>query len=450
MFRHAGRRLAILNAVVVILLIAGIGTLTYFTLRRNLEREVDRSLEERVAAASSGSLSVEVFGTVAPIAAAEAEDDEGEESEEEDEEEEHEDREIVSSGDTILLLIAPTGEIIQNPRGIDLPDVPVTPGFEAALDGSTDLRSFTLSDGERMRVMSAPVYRDGEIAGVIQALRSLNEYEDQLEIVRNMTLLGVGLGVLVAAPAGYYLSRRAMVPINAAFERQRAFVADASHELRTPLTLIRANAEYARRRPERPVSDALPSIDGIIREVDRMAALVDDLLTLARLDAGRLELSLKTENLASIAEAAMESMRPLADERGVQLTVEKGDDASAQVDGSRMEQVVRILLDNSIRHTPQGGEVTARVFRSGGASLVEVRDTGAGIDSRALPQVFERFSRQDDARGRAGGAGLGLSIARGLVEQHGGTIEISSKLGEGTVVTVRLPAGQDESPSVEP
>jgi signal transduction histidine kinase len=443
-FKHVGRRLALLNTIIVIVLVAAIGVLTYGALRRSLVNEVDRALEERLTVALSG---VSESGDVRAVPTVEPEDDdedgedeEDEEDEDHDEDEHDEDREIVSSGDTILIRIDRDGQVVENPRDITLPDVPVEAGVEHALGGEMDVRSVTLPDGERMRVMTAPVVDDGQVIGAVQALRSLGEHEEQLEIVRNMTLLGVGLGIIVAGPAGFFLSRQAMAPINAAFGRQRAFVADASHELRTPLTLIRANAELIRRKPERSVADVLPSLDSIVREVDGMAQLVNDLLTLARLDAGKLELALAEQDLADVVGPALESMRPLAEDGEVTLRLEADRDVMAVVDRARIQQVVRILLDNAIRHTPPGGEVTVSVAASGSWRTIEVRDTGSGIAPEELPYIFERFSRQDRARGRdAGGAGLGLAIARGLIEQHGGLAEIHSSPGEGTRVVLRLP-----------
>ncbi|MEZ4522138.1 MAG: HAMP domain-containing sensor histidine kinase [Thermomicrobiales bacterium] len=441
MFRHVGRRLAILNTIIVIVLIAAIGILTYGVLRRSLQQEVDQGLEERLATALSGSLSQESSGPAVRVTSDDGEGDDDHEEDDEHEDDDHdEDREIVSSGDTILIRVDDDGQIVENPRGIDLPGVPIDPGVAEALAGETDVRSVTLSDGDRMRVMTAPIFEDGEVVGAIQALRSLGEHEDQLELVRNMTVLGVVLGFIVAGPAGYFLSRRAMIPINAAFGRQRAFVADASHELRTPLTLIRANAEYARRKPDQTVSDVMPSLDNIVREVDGMSKLVSDLLMLARLDAGKLELDRSRRDLGEIAESVVESMRPLADSKEVELLLDIQPNVTAEVDRPRIEQVIRILLDNAIRHTSAGGEVEVGISARGSAREIEVRDTGAGIDPDELPLVFERFSRLDSGRAREhGGTGLGLAIARGLVEQHGGDISIDSRLGEGTVVTVRIP-----------
>jgi signal transduction histidine kinase len=436
MFMHVGRKLAILNTAIVIVLIAIIGALTYGVLRRSLQQEVDRALEERLSIALAGSLGSAGAGPTVGVAP-----DDGEGHEENDAEDAvAEDREIVSSGDTILLFIDPNGDIVGNPRGITLSDIPVSSGLDIALLGRVDVRSVTLSDGEHMRVMTTPAIEDGEIIGAIQALRSLDEHQDQLQIVRNMTLLGIALGVIIAGPAGYFLSRRAMVPINAAFGRQRAFVADASHELRTPLTLIRAHAEYAARRPNRKISEIQPSLNSIVTEVDRVSAMVTDLLTLARLDAGRLSLDLSIQDLVVLVASAIESMQPLSEQSGVSLESDGDGAVLAEVDPVRIEQVVRILLDNALRHTPSGGAVVISVANEDSWRTITVSDTGSGISVDQLPHVFERFSRQDAARDREhGGAGLGLAIAKGLVEEHGGAISITSQPDAGTTVTVRLP-----------
>ena len=447
MFRHVGRKLAVLNTLIVIVLIVFIGLLTYVALRRNLRQEIDRALEDRISTASAITVGAGESEILVPVAfnddeeEDEDDDEEDDDDDEDDEDEEHrEDREIVSSGDTVLLLTDREGRIVGNPRDINLGDIPVMAGVERALAGESDVRSVELSDGAHMRVMTVPLFEDGQITGTIQALRSLDEHEEQLEIVRNMTVLGVGLGIVVAGPVGYFLSRRAMVPINAAFQRQRAFVADASHELRTPLTLIRAHAEYAGRWPERSVAEIQPSLDSIIGEVDQVSTMVTDLLTLARLDAGKLELELALHKLADVAQTAIASMQPMAGQAEISLVARLDREVVAEVDSARIAQVIRILLDNSLRHTPPGGEIVVEITQAGRWGQITVEDTGSGIAADELPHVFERFSRQDADRAREhGGAGLGLAIAKALVEEHSGAISIASEPGEGTIVTVRLP-----------
>jgi signal transduction histidine kinase len=235
------------------------------------------------------------------------------------------------------------------------------------------------------------------------------------------------------------LARRAMRPIDAAFARQRAFVADASHELRAPLTLIRANAELVQRLP-----DASPAVQeetaAILTEIDGMARLVDDLLLLARLDADALALERAPLDLVELVRAATATMEERARTAGLSLTIEAEPPVRADADASRVRQVVRILLDNAIAYTPRGGTVTVTVGRHGQAATVHVADTGVGIAPDDQARIFDRFYRADRARTRAtGGTGLGLAIARALVEAHGGRIAVESAPGRGTAVWFALP-----------
>jgi signal transduction histidine kinase len=442
MFTRVGRQLAILNTIVVVAVILLVGVAISFALQRSLNREVDQSLRDRIAAAQSTPTSLNnTDGTVELVGFSQSEDEDDEEDEEEEHEEDDEDREIVASGDTVLLIVDETGMIVDNPRGVDLHDLPVEAGIEAAMEGEVDTRSVTLGDGEDVRVMTAPIVEDGQTTGAVQAIRSLGEHEEQLEIVRRMTILGIGLGLLVAAPAGYYLSRRAMVPINQAFDRQRAFAADASHELRTPLTLIRANAEFALTEPGAVDPEVHNSLENILQEVDRTDRQVDDLLLLARLDARELPFDMRGEDPSIVVAGAVESMRPAANVKQIDLVVESMTGLHANLDADRFQQVIRIVLDNAIKHTEPGGRVGVHVSSDGADVVVRVEDTGPGIPEQDLPHVFERYYRVDKSRSRAaGGAGLGLSIARQIIDAHAGQISIASAPGQGTTVTIRVPA----------
>lgn len=294
----------------------------------------------------------------------------------------------------------------------------------------------SLHESGKVRVLTEPRVEDGQVIGAVQAVRSLEEHDRELALVGWMTLLGVALGALVAVPAGLYLARRAMVPIDAMFQRQRAFVADASHELRTPLTLIRANAELVLLDPERLPTDSLTNI---LTEVDRTDRLIDDLLLLARVEAGQLDLLGDRHRAGQLVADAAESMRPLFDSQGTRLTVTAESSAEVIGDGDRIQQVVRSLLDNALKHTG-GGQVDVTVGRDDRWTTVTVRDTGSGIPPDALPHIFDRFYRVDSARSRsAGGTGLGLPIAKAIIEAHGGTISIGSEPDHGTLVTFRLP-----------
>jgi len=225
--------------------------------------------------------------------------------------------------------------------------------------------------------------------------------------------------------------------IEQAYRAEQRFVADASHELRAPLTAIQANLELLERQPDMPPAERREAIAEACREARRLTQLVADLLALARADAGlplrRWPVELDRVLLDALAEASR-----LA--RGQRLEIGRLEPAQLSGDPDRLKQLVLILLDNAIKYTPEGGQVTLELRRNGMSAEILVRDTGIGIAAEDLPHVFERFYRADPARGRdPGGTGLGLPIARSIAEQHGGQITLSSRPGEGTTARVRLP-----------
>ncbi|HEX5166189.1 MAG TPA: HAMP domain-containing sensor histidine kinase [Thermomicrobiales bacterium] len=432
MFRGVARRLAILNALTVIIVIALAGGITWLALRTALDDEVDNALRDRIGTYIANPALFEHASVTATPTTAE----EGDEEHHGDDDDDEHDREVVGSGDTLLFVVDRSGDVTFNSRGVDLEDLPVEDAIERALAGRRDSRSVTLDESGKVRVLTVPLREGGQITGAVQALRSLEEHDRELALVGWMTLLGITLGALIAVPAGLYLSRRAMIPIDDAFGRQRSFVADASHELRTPLTLIRANAELSLLDPGRPLNESLANI---LTEVDRTDRLVDDLLLLARVDAGRLELHSERHRLGSLVADAAESMRPLFEDQQTRLTVATDTPVDVWADGDRIQQVVRSLLDNALKHT-SGGQVDVSAGSEGRWAVVTIRDTGSGIPSEALPHIFDRFYRIDTARSRAaGGTGLGLSIAKAIVEAHGGEISITSEPDRGTTVMFRLP-----------
>jgi signal transduction histidine kinase len=443
MFASIGRRLALLNAIVVVAIIALTGAATFLLLRQSLEREADSVLAERARDAATAWANL--FAAPAPaadLAVAGRPDEESRESrhedENEDEEEDHEARELLESGDTLLFAVDDQGRLLANARGIPIPGLPDAAGVRAALAGSVDSRTFRTRD-EPIRVYTMPVRADGQVIGAIQAARSDREHQDELGMVGLMTLVGLGLGAVVAVPAGLFLAARAMRPIDLAFARQRAFVADASHELRTPLTLIRATTEYVQRLPE--ASPAIrEELGAVLDEIDATGRMVDDLLVLARIDSDELPLRRQPTDLGDLVRETTAAVAPLAKATGLSLTVAAQQGLLADVDPDRIRQVGRILLDNAIAYTPQDGAVWVSVDRHASQARISVSDTGIGIAAADQERVFDRYFRADRARSRAtGGTGLGLAIARALVQAHGGEIGLESEPGRGTTVWFTVP-----------
>lgn len=226
--------------------------------------------------------------------------------------------------------------------------------------------------------------------------------------------------------------------LQASFDRQIRFTADASHELRTPVSVVLAQTELAlaRRRSADEYEEALAACQ---RAAKRMESLVDGLMTLARIDAGQLEIGCERVDLRQIVENSVALLKPLADQKQVRLTC---DLQSVEVAGDtpRLGQVVSNLLGNAIAYSHEGCEVSLRLAAERGEAVLSVTDTGIGIDAADLPHVFERFYRADKSRsGASGGVGLGLAICQEIVSSHGGTIAVVSKLGKGATFTVRLP-----------
>ena len=446
MFASVGRRLALLNAAVVVAVIALVGIITFSLLRQSLDREADRALAERAAVAHASWSDLFTSGrpTATPQPVAGDDDRENDElareGEADDDGEDDEAHELVESGDTLLFAVDANGRLLANARGLAVPGLPDPAGVAAALAGRVDARGIQIA-GETIRVYTTPARSDDRIVGAVQAARSDREHQAELRLVGVMSLAGVGLGAIVAVPVGLFLAHRAMRPIDAAFARQRAFVADASHELRTPLTLIRATTELVQRLP-----DASPAVreelGGVLEEVDATDRLVGDLLLLARLDSDELPLRRDTLDLGAVIRAAAAPFTPLAEAAGLNLTIETVPGIMVDADADRIRQVVRILLDNAISYTPSGGAIRVVTERRGSRAVVAVSDTGAGIPPAEQAHVFDRFYRADRARSRGtGGAGLGLAIARALVLAHHGEIGLESR-GRGTTVWFALPLAQ--------
>jgi two-component system sensor histidine kinase BaeS len=218
-------------------------------------------------------------------------------------------------------------------------------------------------------------------------------------------------------------------------EQRRRLLADVSHELRTPLAVIQGNIEA--------ILDGVHEADdahlgAILDETHVLARLVDDLRTVALSEGGNLPLHHEPTDLAILAAESVASFQAAAETAGVRLDVHVDDDIPLlDIDPVRIREVLSNLVANALRHTPSGGSIGVNATSAAGGESVEivVRDTGTGIDPALLPHVFDRFAKAADSRG----SGLGLAIARGLVEAHGGSIEVESSVGTGTIFRIRLP-----------
>jgi two-component system OmpR family sensor kinase len=360
----------------------------------------------------------------------------------------------------------------------------------AALAGRSMLVTVTLgAESEPYRALIAPVRRLGQVH-VLAVAEPLAPIEDSVERVVALLLITVPAGLLAAALGGWWLARKALLPVrrmtskaekigidhlseriavpragdelahlavtlNAMLDRlehgvaeQQRFVAHASHELRTPLAVMRAELDVNLRSDVSDPSRAV--LESTREEVDRMSRIVENLLTLANADEGQLQLLIRPLDLREEAEAAVRSLAPAAAAKGLDLRV-GGDpvDGGDALDGGpvivdadthRVHQVLVNFIENAIKYTPAGGEVRVSAWRDGDEAGVTVSDTGPGIPADARAQVFERFYRVDGARRRtSGGSGLGLAICREIAEAHDGRVWVESEEGHGSAFSLGLP-----------
>ena len=286
---------------------------------------------------------------------------------------------------------------------------------------------------------------DGDLIGIVQVGIPIQGQITALQDLATLLLLLGVLTLLGAAVGGIILSRRALAPARLAFERQQAFIGDAGHELRTPLTLMRADAEVLLRGRDRLDPDDAALLEDIVAEASHMSALATSMLTLARLDAGAQQMERDVVDLSAVAADVVQRAEALAAEKQVTLALEAPEKLLVLGDRGQLDQAALILLDNAIKYNQLGGSVTLRAYRSGPRACLEVRDTGIGIPAEHLGRLGERFYRVDKARSReAGGAGLGLAIARRIAAAHDSTLTFASTPGEGTTATLALPIATEK------
>jgi two-component system phosphate regulon sensor histidine kinase PhoR len=224
---------------------------------------------------------------------------------------------------------------------------------------------------------------------------------------------------------------------------RRDFVANVSHELRTPLTAIRGFAETLR-GSEVSAEQRRQYLDVILRHADRLTALIEDLLELSRIEGGTRELALEPIDAAALARGLIQDLKPRLDAKRLHAEVRAEPAPRALGDRRALEQILLNLLDNAIKYSEPGGRIEIFVSGSAAGVRVDVSDTGIGIPEADRARIFERFYRVEKARSRdLGGTGLGLAIVKHLVQSHDGEVFVSSREGQGSTFSVRLPAAPD-------
>jgi heavy metal sensor kinase len=451
-------RFTIWYLLVLIVLLSALGAGVYLYLSRSLYRNLDDSLELRSTQLRSIPAILESIR-------------QGEFEEE--------------LGEIVILYFYSGGQLAEvSPRGIS---IPLSQEFVSqAIAGTSLFATIQTEEGERLRLLAVPINLSilGPPPGIQPAAlviaRSTKQIDQALAGLVRTLIIAVPLALALAAGGGIFLARRALKPVDKiartareigegdlsqrinvntkdelgrlaatlnemigrlekAFQRQKQFTSDASHELRTPLAVIEAESTLALQK-ERPPGDYQQSLETISQESRQMSSLIDQLLTLARADAGKEQWNFTEVNLGKLISNLTTDVEVLCQEKGLSFQLGQPHDLVVKGDEARLRELFMNLLDNAIRYTPALGTVSISLRREEQMAVIAITDTGIGIPAEDIPFIFERFYRVDKSRSRAeGGSGLGLAICQHIAEVHGGKIEVESQMGTGSTFSVWLP-----------
>jgi signal transduction histidine kinase len=332
--------------------------------------------------------------------------------------------------DTHMKLVGGSG----GPFGAHLPDPAAA--ATAMLDRAPRFSTRGAGDDQRYLFYSLPALSHGRLVGLVQTGVSERSYDQTLDALLQSLVLVSGLALAAAGGITWLVVHHAMRPIRDALRRQRDFVADAAHELRAPLAVLRVAAEVGVVPGSQ--EDHQEAMEQVLLQGNHLARLVADLALLARVDSGAGSVEQRPVDLAHQVLEVASGMELLAEDRGIKLTCTIAEGMCVRGDAQRLHQLIMILLDNALKHTPAGGWIAVELARQGHHVRLQVRDSGPGIDPHDLPHLFERFYRADRARSGEG-TGLGLAIADWIVAAHGGQLHAANSPGGGAVFTVLLP-----------
>jgi heavy metal sensor kinase len=451
-------RFTIWYLLVLAILLAALSAGVYFYLSRSLYGNLDSSLELRSAQLQSLP---EILESI----------NQGEFEQE--------------LGEIVILCFYSGGQLVEvSPRGTSI-SVP-SEAVSQAIAGTSSFATIQTAQGEGLRLLAVPMIISvpGPPPGIQPAALIVAHTTKQIDqaragLVRTLGTAGP-LALAFAAVGGIFLARRALEPVDKisqtaqeieendlsrrinvntkdelgrlaatlnemigrlerAFQRQKQFTSDASHELRAPLAVIEAESTLALQK-ERPSGDYRQSLETISQESRQMSSLIDQLLTLARADAGKEQWNFAEVDLGELIVNLSSDVEVLCQEKGLRFQLGRTENLVVKGDEARLRELFMNLLNNAVRYTPGPGAVSVSARGEGQMAVVAIADTGIGIPAEEIPLIFERFYRVDKARLRTeGGTGLGLAISKHIAEAHGGRIEVESQVGVGSTFSVWLP-----------
>ena len=305
--------------------------------------------------------------------------------------------------------------------------------------------------GEIFRTHTASVFirNNGQVGppslvGFVRASQSSAEIEAAEEELFWILIIGGMLTLILIGLGGFWLTKKAIQPIEASFLQLKQFTADASHELRSPLTAIKASVDLMRNHPERVHPKDAKKLEAIAGATLQMNQTLQDLLFLARADADPAvpvsDRQLTPISLNQILQNSFVLLEPLANDKQIVFQSKFRDDIKIMGDTAQLSRLFSNLLENALQYTPEEGRVSLDLYKQNRMAVISVRDTGIGIAPDQISKVFDRFWRANKARTRReGGTGLGLAISQAIAKRHGGKISVTSELNIGTCFLVRIP-----------
>ena len=391
-----------------------------------------------------------------------------------------------------ITLLNPNGETICRSTNLGDNQLPFNPEIHlAAYRGEKVVSDIEVDTLGHLRVLNFPLHLDRNLIGIVQVAADLKGLADTMQHLAWILLTFSPLALLAITFGGWMLAGRALAPVdrltrtmrkinagnldqrlpveaeseeiarlastfndmlsrlNNSFARVKQFSGDASHELRTPLTILKGETEVALRwaKTTEEYQNALVSN---MDEIRRMERIIEDLLMLAKSDAGEIPVEKKELSLSDLVQELYLQGRALSESKQLDINLQLEVDHEIMIKGDelRLRQMFLNLISNAVKYTPEGGRVDILLGLDGDRAVVTVRDTGFGIPKEHLPHIFDRFYRIDEARNRsAGGAGLGLAIVKWIVDAHDGEINITSTVGAGSSFAVSIPLEGPEKPS---